>query len=282
MNKSIVFASILFVFGCSESSKRTNSDAIARVNDTYLYPSDIQNLVPAGTPKKDSIELVKDFITRWATQQLVFDKAEKNCTKSQQQEFDALINQYKVDLYTKAYFEALVQTKIDTLITEQEIESYYKKNKKYFIATEPIVKMRYINLVKGSAKLASIHTKFTRFTKKDKQELQKQAIQFKSYALNDSLWIDMNQVYQKIPFINQENKDEFIIGGKQIQFSDSTSVWLVKVKDMINKNNVLPLQYCKPNIKQILLNNRKIDLINKIQKELTNDAIKDNDFEIFK
>jgi len=64
MIKSIVFASILFVFGCSESSKRTNSDAIARVNDTYLYPSDIQNLVPAGTPKKDSIELVKDFITR--------------------------------------------------------------------------------------------------------------------------------------------------------------------------------------------------------------------------
>lgn len=284
MNRSIIFLllSILFVFGCSESSKKTNSDAIARVNETYLYTADIQNLVPAGTPKKDSITLVKDFITRWATQQLVFEKAEKNCTKSQQQEFEELINQYKIDLYTKAYFEALVQTKIDTLITEQEIETYYKKNKNNFKATEPLVKMRYINLVKGSAKFPSINAKFTRFSKKDKQELQKQAIQFKSYALNDSLWIDTNQVYEKLPFINQENRDRFIAVGKSYQFTDSSSVWLVKVKDMINKNNILPLQYCKPTIKQILINKRKIDLINKIQKELTNDAIKDNDFEIFK
>lgn len=277
----ILLLSILFAFGCTES-KQIKRDAIARVNDVYLYPADIQNLVPAGTPKKDSVELVKDFITRWATQQLVFEKAEKNCSKSQQQEFEELINQYKVDLYTKAYFEGLVQTKIDTLITEQEIETYYKKNKNYFKATEPIVKMRYINLVKGTAKFASIHSKFTRFTKIDKQELQKQAVQFKSYALNDSLWIDMNQVYQKIPFINQENRDKYIISGKNIQYSDANSVWLLKVKDMINKNNVLPLQYCESNIKQILINNRRIDLINKIKKELTNDAIKDNDFEIFK
>ena len=92
----------------------------------------------------------------------------------------------------------------------------------------------------------------------------------------------MNQVYQKIPFINQENRDKYIISGKNIQYSESNSVWLLKVKDMINKNNVLPLQYCESNIKQILLNNRRIDLINKIKKELTNDAIKDNDFEIFK
>jgi len=282
MNKSIVFASILFVFGCSESSKRANSDAIARVNDAYLYLSDIQNLVPAGTSKKDSITLVKDFITRWATQQLLMNKAEKNVNKTQQQEFEELINQYKIDLYTKAYLEGLVQTKIDTLITEQEIESYYKKNKNNFKATEPLVKMRYINLVKGSSKFSAINIKFSRFSKKDKQDLQKQAIQFKSYALNDSLWIDSNQVYEKLPFINQENRDKYIASGMSYQYTDSSSVWLVKVKDMISKNNILPLQYCKPTIKQILLNNRKTDLINKIQKELTNDAIKDNDFEIFK
>lgn len=57
---------------------------------------------------------------------------------------------------------------------------------------------------------------------------------------------------------------------------------MVKVKDVVEKNNVAPLQYIQPTIKQIILNNRKTDLINKIQTEITNDAIKDNDFEIFK
>lgn len=282
MKRVVVLVGIIFLLGCAETSKRDNSDAIARVNDVYLYPADIQNLVPAGTSKKDSITLVKDFITRWATQQLLMNKAEKNVNKTQQQEFEELINQYKIDLYTKAYLEGLVQTKIDTLITEQEIETYYQKNKTNFRATEPLVKMRYINLVKGSSKFSAINTKFSRFSKKDKQDLQKQAIQFKSYALNDSLWIDSNQVYEKLPFINQENRDKYIASGMAYQYTDSSSVWLVQVKDMINKNNILPLQYCKPTIKQILLNNRKTDLINKIQKEITNDAIKDNDFEIFK
>ncbi|WMW78415.1 hypothetical protein RF683_02925 [Flavobacterium sp. 20NA77.7] len=282
MKRVVVLVGIIFLLGCAEASKGDNSDAIARVNDAYLYPADIQNLVPAGTSKKDSITLVKDFITRWATQQLLMNKAEKNVNKTQQQEFEELINQYKIDLYTKAYLEGLVQTKIDTLITEQEIETYYQKNKTNFRATEPLVKMRYINLVKGSSKFSAINTKFSRFSKKDKQDLQKQAIQFKSYALNDSLWIDSNQVYEKLPFINQENRDKYIASGMAYQYTDSSSVWLVKVKDMINKNNILPLQYCKPTIKQILLNNRKTDLINKIQKEITNDAIKDNDFEIFK
>lgn len=282
MKRVVVLVGIIFLLGCAETSKGDNSDAIARVNDVYLYSTDIQNLVPAGTSKKDSITLVKDFITRWATQQLLMNKAEKNVNKTQQQEFEELINQYKIDLYTKAYLEGLVQTKIDTLITEQEIETYYQKNKTNFRATEPLVKMRYINLVKGSSKFSAINTKFSRFSKKDKQDLQKQAIQFKSYALNDSLWIDSNQVYEKLPFINQENRDKYIASGMAYQYTDSSSVWLVQVKDMINKNNILPLQYCKTTIKQILLNNRKTDLINKIQKEITNDAIKDNDFEIFK
>ncbi len=282
MKRVVVLVGMIFLLGCAETSKRDNSDAIARVNDTYLYLADIQNLVPAGTSKKDSINLVKDFMTRWATQQLLMHKAEKNISKIQQQEFEVLINQYKIDLYTKAYLEGLVQTKVDTLITEQEIETYYQKNKTNFRATEPLVKMRYINLVKGSSKFSAINTKFLRFSKKDKQDLQKQAIQFKSYALNDSLWIDSNQVYEKLPFINHGNRDKYIASGVAYQYTDSSSVWLVKVKDMINKNNILPLQYCKPTIKQILLNNRKTDLINKIQKEITNDAIKDNDFEIFK
>lgn len=271
-----------FFWSCVKTSKEKDTEAIARVNDSYLYLADIQNLVPAGTSKKDSLNLVKDYITRWAMQQLLMHQAEKNVSKIQQQEFEVLINQYKIDLYTKAYLEGLVQTKVDTLITNQEIEAYYQKNKTNLRATVPLVKMRFINLVKGSSKLTAIQSKFLKFSKKDRQDLQKQAIQFKSYALNDSLWIDSNQVYEKLPFINQENSAQFMIAGKAFQYSDSSSVWLVKVKDMINKNNILPLQYCKPIIKQLLLNNRKTDLINKIQKEITNDAIKDNDFEIFK
>lgn len=267
---------------CNNEAKKDKSEAVARVNNEYLYQSDLENLVPQGTSKQDSIAIVKDFIKRWATQQLLMDNATKNINKSKQMELDKLINQYKIDLYSKAYLEDLVVTKIDTVITDQEIENYYNKYKNNFKANSPLVKLRYINLVKGNNKLQTIRAKFSNFSKKDKKDLQNLAIQFKSYAFNDSIWVDIEQVYERLPFVNQDNVIKYISAGMSYQYPDSTSIWLVKVKDVVPKNSVVPLQYIKPTIKQVILNNRKTDLINKIQTEITNDAIKDNDFEIFK
>lgn len=280
-----IFGSIcclLLLFSCGKEKNKNNSQAIARVNNEYLYPSDLENLVPSGTPKKDSIALVKDFVNRWATQQLLINKAYKNISKTKQMELDELINQYKIDLYSRAYLEELVVTKIDTVITNQEIEKYYNTNKNNFKANSPLVKLRYINLVKGNNKLARINAAFSSFKEKDKKELKNLAIQFKDYAFNDSIWVDVEQVYEKLPFVNQDNAAKFIDVGISYQYADNSSVWLVKVKDMIQRNAILPLQYIKPTIKQIILNKRKTDLINKIQTEITNDAIKDNDFQIFK
>lgn len=274
--------SLLLLLSCGKESNKDKAEAIARVNNEYLYPSDLENLVPSGTPKKDSIAIVKDFINRWATQQLLTNNANKNISKSKQIELDKLINQYKIDLYSKAYLEQLVITKVDTIITNEEIEKYYNTNKNNFKANSPLVKLRYINLVKGNNKLTSISAKFSSFKSKDKKDLKNLAIQFKDYAFNDSIWVDIDQVYERLPFVNQDNIAKFIDVGISYQYADSTSIWLVKVKDMVQKNNVVPLSYISPTIKQIILNKRKTDLINKIQTEITNDAIKDNDFEIFK
>lgn len=273
---------VLMFMGCSKTSQQDNTDAIARVNDVYLYESDLENLVPSGASKNDSVAIVKDYINRWAMQQLLVNRAEKNINKTKQQELEELINQYKIDLYSKSYLEDLVMTKVDTLISDDEIKRYYEKNKNNFKASEPLIKLRYINLIKGNTKLGIINNKLLNFSKKDQAELQKMAVQFKNYALNDSIWVDVNQVYEKLPFINQENKQKFISPGMAYQFTDNNLIWLVKIKDVVEKNNNVPLQYIKPTIKQIILNNRKKDLINKIQTEITNDAIKDKDFEIFK
>ena len=277
-----VFSVLLLFASCNKENNKNEGDAIARVNNEYLYPSDLENLVPSGTSKKDSIAIVNDFIKRWATQQLLMNNANKNIGKSKQIELDELINQYKIDLYSKAYLEQLVITKIDTVITKEEIEKYYNTNKNNFKANSPLVKLRYVNLVKGNNKLANISAKFSSFKSKDKKELKSLAIQFKDYAFNDSIWVDIDQVYERLPFVNQDNMAKFIDEGISYQYADSTSIWLVKVRDMVQKNEVVPFSYISPTIKQIILNKRKTDLINKIQTEITNDAIKDNDFEIFK
>ena len=277
---------IVFVFSivasCDYFSVPKEPKAIARVGKNFLYQEDIKDVVPKGTTKKDSLAIIKSFINQWATKKLLFEAAERNLSNDKVSEFNVLMDQYKVDLYTKAYIEELVIRQVDTLVTEKQIVDYYEKNKQYFKNPSELVKLRYINLVKENPKFAKIKAKFTSFTKKDRKALEELAVQFKSYAFNDSIWVDINQVYEKLPFLTEENKNKYISNGSYFQYLDSTTLWLVKVNKVLPKDNATPLEFLKPTLKQIIINNRKLELVNTIEKEITNDAINDKKYEIYK
>ncbi len=270
------------VASCDYFSAPKEPKAIARVGKNYLYQEDILDVVPQGTSKKDSIAIVKVFINQWATQKLLFEAAERNLSNDKVAEYNALMEQYKVDLYTKAYIEELVIRQVDTLVTEEQIVVYYDKNKQYFKNASELVKLRYINLVKENPKFAKIKAKFSSFTKKDKKALEQLSVQFKSYAFNDSIWVDINQVYEKLPFLTEENKNKYISNGSNFQYPDATTLWLVKVNKVLPKDSATPLEFLRPTLKQIIINNRKLELVNTIEKEITNDAINDKKYEIYK
>jgi len=65
------------------------------------------------------------------------------------------------------------------------------------------------------------------------------------------------------------------------KLQDSLGVYLVKIEAVLKTNDLAPLSYVKPTIEQIILNKRKQNLLKKIQKDITIDAIKNKNFEIF-
>ena len=283
MKLKFLFLMIIVVFiSCKKEVNEVDNVAIARVNNAKLYKEDIKDLVPAGTSKEDSIVIVNDFIDRWASQKLLFNAAELNLSDETQTELNKLVEQYKKDLYTKAYIEQLVYKSLDTVISENELNEYYEKNKENFKTNSPLVKMSYIQINKSNPKLNSLSNKFVNLSKENKEALKNSTIEFKSYAFNDSIWIDMNQVYEKLPVINIDNKENYIIAGKTVKFADSTDMYLIKTSKYIDKNQIAPFQYIKPTLQKVILNKRKTELINKFQKDITTDALKDKKYEVYK
>lgn len=280
--KFLFLVVIISIVSCKKEASQVDNFAIARVNNSKLYREDIKDLVPVGTSKKDSVIIVKDFIDRWASQKLLFNAAEVNLSDEKQKELINLVDQYKKDLYTKAYIEQLVYKSFDTIVNDQELNEYYEKNKENFKTNSALVKMSYVQIYKSNPKLTTLTNKFANSSKENKEAIRNSAIEFKSYAFNDSIWIDMNQVYEKLPFINIENKEKYLVKGKTIKFADSTDVYLIKTSNFIERNQVSPFQYIKPTLKKVILNNRKIELINKFQKDITTDALKDKKYEIYK
>jgi len=272
----------LLLCSCNYFKPEAKPESIARVGDSFLYKEDIKDLVVAGTSKEDSVMIVRSFIDRWATQKLLIEAANINLNDEKKAEFDDLVKQYKNDLYTKAYIEDIVKTTVDTVISEKELKEYYDNNKENFRTNGTLVQLRYINLPKDHPKFSTIRSKFLDFRKSDKKFWDTYQVQFKNSALNDSVWVELNEVYRKLPFINPDNRNKYISEGISFEKPDSLNVYLVKIKKTINKNEISPFVYLKPTLQQVILNRRKLELIKKFEKEITDDAIKNNKYEIYK
>ncbi len=276
----------IFIFGtclvsCNFFKQTDERKPIARVNDTYLYEDDIKDLVVKGTSPQDSVMLVNSYINRWATQLLLLEGSERNLPVNMQESFNKLVDEYKRDLYTKAYLEALVKKSIDTAISRSEANALYEENRETFKLNDELIRLRYVHISQSDPNKDEITKRFAKFEESDKTYLDSLSTQFKSYSLNDSVWVKAAQVVQRIPVLTAENKKELLKKSNFLQLKDALDLYLVHVNDVLLLNDYAPLEYVMPTIKQIIINKRKLELIKQLETDITKDATKNNQFEIF-
>lgn len=276
----VVFGCLILMQSCNYFKTTEERKVVARVNENYLYLEDIQSLVGEGVSEEDSILIVNNFINRWATQQLLIDKAKFNLSNDQQKEFEELVSNYKNELYSKAYADAMVAKRLDTTFQQSEIDQYYQEHLENFRLNEDLVKLRFINL-NNNGDFEDVKKKFIRFNEEDKSYLDKIALQFKAYSFNDSVWVGTKNVYNRIVPLNDSNKEQLLKKSNFLQLEDSLEVYLVYVNDVLLRNDQAPLEYATSTIKQILLNKRKANLVKELEKDITKDAIENEQFEIY-
>ena len=282
MKKFTVHILIFFLFGsCDLSVRNSDIDKIARVNNVYLTIDDIDQSLFYGLDKKDSLFQIQNIINDWATKALLEDGALVNINIKKQEEFERLIQQYKSDLYTSAYIEALVKNNLDTIILDYQYKKIYKQNKELFVLKEDLIKLRYVNHDKGMPNASDIKRRFKRYNFEDQAILDTISIQFNSFFLNDSVWIKSEDVLKKINPLTKGFNKVLLKKLNFIQLKDSLGLYLIQVNDIIEAGDQAPISYALPTIKQIILNRRKLKLVNQLKSEIVNDAIENKKFEIY-
>ncbi|UBZ10071.1 peptidyl-prolyl cis-trans isomerase [Leeuwenhoekiella palythoae] len=287
MSRFIMRFSILVLFAglvvsCDLLGSKVSAGVpVARVGNAYLYKEDIEKLITAEMSPEDSTTLVNGYINRWATKRLLVDNAQRNITLDEQDRLNNLVEQYKLDLFSQAYKDALVARSLDSSITDAEASQFYTENKENFKLNESLLKLRYIEMGENDYNEDEIKKRFTRFNAKDKRFLDSISVQFRAQYLNDSTWISLDKVIAKIPPVNVENSDQLLNKTEFLQLRDSLGLYLIAVNDRLDRNDDAPLEYVLPTVKQILLNRRKLDLIKQLEKDITKDAIKNKQFELY-
>ena len=271
----------LTILSCNFFKKEEQEDTVARVGDTYLYASDISEMLPDNINKQDSLLFVNAYINNWATKQILKQKATLNLNQEKQSEFNRLAEEYKLDLYTNYYLDALITKQLDTTITKAQLDSTYKFSKQNFKLNENLVKFRYVILNKESDNITRVRGYLERFNNKDKIVLDSLSIQFDSYMLNDSLWIKQSQLYKKMPLLGKQENSQLLKKSNFIQLEDSLQLYLIQIKDLLLREEIAPKEYVKPTLEQIILNKRKLNKIKELEIDIRKDALQNKEFEVY-
>jgi hypothetical protein len=77
--------------------------------------------------------------------------------KQKKAELDRLVDQYRNDLYTKYYYDLLVDDQsIDTLINESELIQLHEKERKNFVLEDDIYRLRFLSLDTSYSRVAEV------------------------------------------------------------------------------------------------------------------------------
>lgn len=265
-------------FGFKSGPKKTR---VARVLEQELYASDLANVVPDGMSKKDSMVLAKAYINTWAKQQLMLHKSELNLS-AQASDFEALVREYRESLFINAYKQGIVQEYLDTVVTSTEIENFYLNNEENFRLNENLVKFRLVSLESDRQDVKEVEKMFKRNDSLSKESLKELEMTFHIAELNEEIWIKYDDLLRRIPVLKSIDKKKFLKKDGFFEIQDSLSLYLVRVKDVKLRGDNAPLVYIQPTIKRIILQQRKLELFRNLEQTLIDDAIKNNEYEIYK
>ena len=276
------FLLILFLFSVScNQFKVSKEEVIARVGSVYLYRTDLEKELDLFINKDDSILNTRNFIDQWARNQIILQQAKINLNLEEIESLDALIDQYKIDLYSNTYKQTVLNKSIDTIISVQELDSFLIQNQSIFKLNSPLYQVRYIQLPHDNVDVNEIKRSFQRFNTEDVYFLDSLSFQFTNHILVDSLWINKSNLLSEISFLNQENLNKYIKKSQFFEIEDSLGVYLFFVKNHLMKGDIPPNEVLSPTIKNIILNQRKLKFNKQFEKDILHDAIKSKTYEIY-
>ena len=277
----LVSVFILFMMPSCSNQHKEEQTPIARVFDKYLYEDDIVGLVADNKSREDSILIIKSYIDNWVREELILAQAEYNLPEEQEAEIDNEVNEYRSSRIVYAYERELIRQKLDTLVSEDEIKGYYDANKKNFELKDYILRGNYVKLEKNVPKKAEAINWFIDGGEEEFVELKDYCFQYAStFILDTAQWIYFKEL-QKQSGIKTLNIENFLKENQHLQFEDEYYLHLLRIDEYLMKDSISPLALEKENISNILLNQRKLDLVKTMHNQIYKNALMQEKFEIF-
>jgi hypothetical protein len=271
---------LIKIKGDSSESDQKRQPA-ARANNSYLYKDELIGIVAPGTPVADSTKLVEAYINSWIKKQLLIGEASRKIDINEA-EVERKVLDYRYSIIAYEYQNQFVNKNLDTSIANSEIEQYYKDNIDNFILKQNIVQATFVKVPQNAPRTNKIKELIYADRPQERQELKSYCLSFSAaYHISDSTWMVFDDLVKNSPLAEIPNKIQFLKTNPYYETSDNNFLYFLRVERYRISDNVSPLEFVKDDIRNIILNRRKVDLAKKLEDDVFKAAKDDDDFEIF-
>jgi hypothetical protein len=267
----------ILTISCMNTKKRSNDPPIAKVYDKYLYSSQIKDIVPKEFSTQDSQAVANDHIDKWVRNQLLLFQAEQQLSP-EEKNVEQQIEDYRSSLLIFKFEQNYIRQKLDTVVTDKEIEKYYNGYSSNFILNNDLIKGIFIQVPRTAPEIYKIRNWYTSQNPDHIKELEKYCFNYATkYNYFEEHWEYFSKVLNDLPelYTHPENILKY---RKSYETKDSTYYYFLKISDFRLEGTIAPVEFIRKDIKNILLNKRKIQLIQEFESEVYNDALNRGNF----
>jgi hypothetical protein len=261
--------------------KRTDENAVVKVGDQVLTWNTLMDVIPDNSSPEDSVELAQRFIQDWVKEQLVLRKAEVELAE-EKREFQELIENYRKSLLTYTFEQEWVKQKLDTIVTEQEIEDYYLNHENNFELRSYIVKVKFCAVsIDHKKQIPQLKKLFSSVKEEDYAKWEQMCVELgASYYFNEDKWLLWDEFIKKVP-LEVMDVEAFLRRNQNIEFEKDNNIYLLMITDYQLSGSRSPLSFEREKIKAMIINKRRVTLLENMRNDLYLKAMQDNEVKTY-
>jgi hypothetical protein len=262
--------------GSDESRK-----PVARVNQSFLYLDELKGIAPKDATATDSAARISSYVTSWIRKQLLLNEAAKNIDINEA-EVERRVEEYRYSLIGYEFQNFYIKKNLNDSVSSTEIAAYYKTHLDNFVLKQNIVQGTYIKVPKTAPRIQRIKPLVFSNKAKEMEELKSYCLSFSAeYQLPDSTWIELDKLVANSPMATIPDKIQFLRNYRYYETNDQDFLYFLKVDAFKIVDNVSPVEFVESEIKNIILNKRKVELAKKLEDEVYENGVKRKEFEVF-
>ncbi len=274
----------VFVFTAASCNSpifnKKNDKVIAVVGDKELFLSQLNGDLPGSLNSVDSISFSQTYIERWVRNQLLLQKAELNLTNNTQDDIEGMVETYRISLMVFKYQQKLINQKLDTIVTSAQIAEYYKGNSGNFRLDSSVVKAIYVKVPKSTYDARKVRS-WIRSNRED------DIISLEDYCYQNAVHFSMGEQWEYFgELLNRtprriDDQDHFLNRNRNIEASDSLYKYYITILDYKPSMDTTPMVFVSQQIRDIIINRRKVRFIEDLENDVYRDAINQKKFTIY-